>query len=64
MIIILANAVGGTYERRGHYEMVRESWFILALCRFSMGIRILSFLLNLLIIYFKIYSYGWRSWTN
>ena len=24
MIIILANAVGGTYERRGHYEMVEK----------------------------------------
>jgi cytochrome c oxidase subunit III len=41
--IIFLNVLNGTYEKRGHYEMV-----ILALCGFSLGVRI-YFLLSTLI---------------
>jgi cytochrome c oxidase subunit 3 len=34
--IIIFNVLVGTYEKRGSYEMV-ENWFVLALCRFSLG---------------------------
>ena len=43
----------GTYEKRGHYEMVEKVGLILALCRFSLGICIHVLLFSL--INYKIY---------
>jgi cytochrome c oxidase subunit 3 len=37
-IIIFFNVLVGTYEKRGSYEMVEKVGFVLALCRFSLGI--------------------------
>ena len=39
-LIIFFNVVLGTYEKRGHYEMVEKGRTLLALCRFSLGICI------------------------
>ena len=48
LIVILINVIKGTYERRGHYEMVEKVGLYWAFCRFGLGICVYFLLFSLI----------------